>query len=101
MSFYVFIKKQVSIWNISLNFTGPKAMPVDVGFRNVEEGELDEDIPPGYPGTGRLSPLNVLWQCSYIPWNILMQCVDENISLNSILQISCFLEQPIILVVCS
>ncbi|XP_063412998.1 stromal interaction molecule 1-like isoform X2 [Mytilus trossulus] len=29
----------------------PQNISVDLGFRNVEEGELDEDIPPGYPGT--------------------------------------------------
>lgn len=35
----------------------PQNISVDLGFRNVEEGELDEDTPPGYPGTGELSPL--------------------------------------------
>ncbi|CAC5379831.1 STIM2 [Mytilus coruscus] len=30
----------------------PQNISVDLGFRNVDEGELDEDIPPGYPGTG-------------------------------------------------
>ncbi|XP_076071379.1 stromal interaction molecule 1-like isoform X2 [Mytilus galloprovincialis] len=29
----------------------PQNISVDLGFRNVEEGELDEDTPPGYPGT--------------------------------------------------
>jgi hypothetical protein len=32
--------------------SGPKIIPVELGFRNVDEGELDEDIPPGYLGAG-------------------------------------------------
>ena len=33
---------------------GPKIIPVELGFRNVDEGELDEDIPPGYLGADSL-----------------------------------------------
>ena len=35
---------------------GPKIIPVELGFRNVDEGELDEDIPPGYLGAGYSMP---------------------------------------------